>query len=57
LGQKYLNWMSQLHMLSTFATVTPFSWTTAIALLVYTFVMGYIVGWIFAWAHNFVHKN
>lgn len=57
LGQKYLDWMFNLHMLSNPITVMTFSWGSAITLLIAVFIVGYILGWVFTWAHNLIHKK
>ena len=56
-GLMLVNWITGLHFLSTSATILPFDWTTAITLVIATFVVGYIFGWLFACTWNWSLKQ
>lgn len=56
-AQWYLDTIFRLHMLNNPFTVLPFSWASAIELLIITFIVGYIVGWIFAYYWNWLHRK
>lgn len=56
LAQPFINWVLALHMIQEPFTVLPFSFITAIELVVFASIVGYIVGWIFARLWNWAHK-
>lgn len=53
-GQTYLNWIFSLHFLTNPFTVTVFSLSNAVILVVFTFVAGYVLGWVFTWVWNLI---
>lgn len=55
-GQLYLDWIFGLHLLSNPFKVMPFSLGSALALIVFTFAVGYLMGWVFAFVWNKLHK-
>jgi hypothetical protein len=56
LAQVYLDWILGLHLLSNPFVLMPFSFATALGLIVFTFLVGYAAGWIFAVIWNNFHK-
>lgn len=56
-AQWYLNWIFGLHLLTNPYKVLPFSFSAAIMLLVFTFVVGYVAGWVFAFIWNRLHRG
>lgn len=56
LAQPFITWVMGLHMIQESFTVLPFSFVTAIELVVFASIVGYIVGWVFAWLWNWAHK-
>ncbi|VVB79774.1 Uncharacterised protein [uncultured archaeon] len=48
LGGTAMNWVFLLHFLDLVYTVLPFSFLTAIILVILGFVVGYVVGLLFA---------
>jgi len=57
LAEPYLNWILGLHFLSNPYVLAPFSFRTAIFLVVFTFVIGYLLGFVFATIWNRLHKR
>lgn len=57
LAKTYIDWMLGLHFLSNPFKVAPFSLTTAVTLIVATFVIGYLIGWVFAFIWNRLHRG
>ncbi len=55
-AQAYVSWIMNLHSLKMNITVTAFNPTTAISLIIATFVIGYVFGWVFALVWNRVRK-
>lgn len=55
-AQTYVNWIMKLHSLKMGVVVTAFNATTAITLVIATFVIGYVFGWVFALVWNKVRK-
>lgn len=53
----YLDWVLGLHLLTNPYKVLPFSFTAAITLIIFTFVVGYVAGWVFAFIWNKLHKG
>lgn len=56
-AQAYLDWIIGLHFLVNPFTVSAFNLTTAVTLVVATFVIGYLVGWIFSTVWNGINKK
>jgi hypothetical protein len=56
-AQAFLDWAFWLHMIKNPYMVMPFSFTTALWLLIVTFLVGYVGGWFFALIWNKVHKK
>jgi len=52
-----LNWVLMYHFIQTPFTMAPFTWGSAIVLLILVFVVGYIFGWTFAYVWNYFHKK
>lgn len=57
LAQWYLDWILGLHLVSNPFKVLPFSFGTALTLVIFTFVVGYIAGWVFAIMWNRLVKG
>ena len=57
IAQWYLKWILGLHLLNNPFVVLPFSFGTAVTLIVVTFIVGYLGGWVFAWIWNYLHKG
>ena len=55
LAQPLLDWVYWLHMLNNPFRVAAFSFTTALWLIVVTFLVGYVAGWFFSLIWNKVH--
>jgi len=53
-GQGFFNWLTNLHFVSTTATVTAFNPATTVVLVVKAFVFAAIVGWAFASVWNWL---
>lgn len=51
-GQRFIGWVMPLHFIDIAYSITPFSWNTALMLVVAAFVGGYVMGWVFAWIWN-----
>ncbi len=51
-GQTYLDWIFGLHFLNNPFTVAAFNMSSAVVLVVFTFIVGYLLGWIFTWIWN-----
>ncbi len=49
---KFLNFKFAMHFVSMPVTLQAFSWGGVIALVVYSFVVGYIAGRVFATVYN-----
>lgn len=45
-GQSYLDWILGLHFIQNPFIIMPFNLGAMIALLIFTFVVGYILGWV-----------
>lgn len=56
LAQPILDFIFQLHFLNNPYTVSPFSLTNALLLVIVTFVVGYVIGWVFVWLWDYVHR-
>ena len=56
-AQNLMAWVFGIHLLSIPVKVLPFNFSTAITLVVFTFVVGYLMGWVFASVWNKVHKG
>lgn len=56
-AQLYMNWIFGLHLISNPFIVLPFSFGSALMLIVFTFIVGYIMGLVFAWIWNRLHKG
>ena len=56
-AQPFLDFIYRLHFLNNPFVVNPFSWGTALMLIVITGVIGYAMGWVFAWVWNMLHKQ
>jgi uncharacterized protein YneF (UPF0154 family) len=56
-AQTILDWIFWLHMVVNPYTVKSFSITTAILLIVVTFIVGYIGGFVFAALWNNMHRK
>lgn len=57
LAEPYLNLMLGLHFLNNPFTISTFSLTTALMLIVVTFGVGYVVGYVFAVVWNKLHQK
>lgn len=57
LAQPLLDWDFSLHFLNNPFSVSGFSLTTAVILIVVTSVVGYVVGWAFAYLWEMVKKR
>ncbi len=57
MAQPFMDWIFWLHMLENPFRVVAFSFTTALWLIVVTFLVGYIAGWFFSLIWNRVHKG
>ena len=55
-AQGLLSFIMGLHGISIPYTFTDFSFGTAVALIVVTFIVGYVVGFVFSWIWNKVQK-
>ncbi len=51
-----LDWVLSLHFMSFSYVMTPFSFVTALGLVVFTFICGYVVGWVLAALWNFSRR-
>ena len=51
-AQAILNFIFKLHMLEIPVTVMPFSFISAIGLIIVTFIVGYVFGWFMAYFWN-----
>lgn len=56
-AQGFLNWIYGLHFLNNPFTVAPFNFSTAIFLVVFTFVVGYVAGWFFGLIWGMFYKD
>lgn len=60
-AQPFMDWIFDLHMVTPVYQVMPFSWGSAIILLIITgvigYVMGYVLGWLWNWAHSASHTQ
>jgi len=56
-AQTLMNWSLAWHMVSSPATVAPFSLTNAVTLVIVTALIGYGMGYAFATIWNKVHKS
>lgn len=45
------------HFVSLTITITEFSFTKAILLILQTFITGFIIGWLFAFIYNKINKG
>ena len=52
----WLSFIFRLHFLNNPFVVSPFSWGTALMLVVVTGIVGCILGWVFSWVWNMLHK-
>lgn len=52
LAQGWLNFILGIHFVNNPFKVSPFNLTTAVTLVIFTFVIGYVVGWVGTWAWN-----
>ena len=56
-AQGLIDWVSKMHLMENPYIVSDFNLSTAIGLLVMTFVVGYILGWVFAALWNGLKKS
>ncbi|MBI2404750.1 hypothetical protein HYV22_01060 [Candidatus Gottesmanbacteria bacterium] len=57
LAQGYLDWIFGLHFIENPYVVGEFNFSTAVILVVVTFVCGYVVGWVFGTIWNWARKK
>lgn len=55
LAKPLLDWAMSLHFLNFQYSLSPFSFSNALMLVVVTGVIGYVVGCVLGWLWNFVH--
>lgn len=55
-GQGLVDWKLSMHSLSSPFRVLPFSFGSAIGLIIMALIVGYLIGWVFASIYNKVHK-
>jgi hypothetical protein len=51
-AQGWLNFIFGLHFLNSPFKVGAFNMTTALVLVIFTFVVGYVFGWVATWVWN-----
>lgn len=56
-AEQLLNWALPLHFVSASFTIASFSITSAIMIVVASFIGGYVAGWVFALIWNWVEKK
>ena len=56
LGQSLMNFVFSMHSLNNPYKVAPFSLTTAIGLVIITYIIGYIVGNVFTVIYKKFHR-
>lgn len=56
-AQGILNYIFRIHLLNNPFAVAAFNLQRAVALLVFTFIVGWFIGWIYAWLWNMMHKT
>lgn len=56
-AQTLVDAVLRMHMITPFISVTPFSLTNSIGLVLMTFVCGYVVAWVFTWLWNMIVKK
>jgi hypothetical protein len=56
LAQGWLNFIFGLHFVNNPFQVRVFNLSTAVTLVIMTFVVGYMVGWVSTWAWNKMKK-
>ena len=57
IAQSMLDWVLPLHFISLLVSVTAFSITNALILIIAAFIGGYIIGWVFAWLWGWLNKK
>jgi hypothetical protein len=57
IAQTFLNWVLPLHFIGLLVSVTTFSITNALILVIGAFVGGYVMGWLFAALWNWIVKK
>lgn len=53
---KFMVWILSLHSIKMSMTITAFNATTAVTLIIVTFVFGYVFGWVFSLVWNRFRK-
>ncbi len=56
-GQKILDWVLPLHFIDNLYSVTAFSITNALILVIAAFIGGYIMGWVYSALWNCLNKK
>ncbi|MDO8516876.1 MAG: hypothetical protein Q7S33_02015 [Nanoarchaeota archaeon] len=56
-AQSLIDWVLPLHFISVLVSITTFSITSALMLVIAGFVGGYVMGWVFAWLWNWLNKK
>ena len=56
LAKPLLDWIMSLHFLNFQYSLSPFSLSNALMLVVVTGVIGYVVGCVLGWLWNFMHR-
>lgn len=55
--QNFVNWLLELHRVSTPITIKPFEPVSALLLLVVTFAFGFVLAWVLAKVAGYVLEN
>jgi len=55
--QQFINWFLSIHRVTTPVMILPFDLTSAITLLIFTFIVGFIFGWIVTWLVRVVRRR
>ncbi|MEI6042022.1 MAG: hypothetical protein WCQ00_00430 [bacterium] len=56
-AQIYMDWIFGLHFVNNPFQVQPFSFSIALTLIIFTFIVGYVVGWLTAMLLNWFHRT
>lgn len=56
-AQEIINWIFRLHFIQPPYTITAFSISTALMLILVTFLSGFVMGWVFGALWNWLHPG
>lgn len=57
IAKPMMDWIFSLHFMSFQYAITPFSFGTAIMLVIVTAVIGYVMGLVLGWLWNAAHRS